>query len=165
MSDVQVAKRSRKNQVAAAAPTKQHATRSQTKHALAQQQQQQQQLEAQRVQQVEEWEAKASAEAKAGLNLNIFGAISGVFGGRSRKTTDTAADGSSHSVEEKEGIGAFKGRGAGTMTAVAEGKADVSERRTKMVEAEVKQERKKGKKAVKEAQQVDHLGLGEDWGQ
>jgi hypothetical protein len=49
-----------------------------------------------------------------------------VFYSRSKKTTDTAKDGSSKSVEHSEGQGAFKGAGAGTMKAVAVGQAQVS---------------------------------------
>ena len=63
---------------------------------------------------------------QAGLNLNIFGAISGVFSGRSKKTTDIAKDGSSKSVEHSEGQGAYKGAAAGTMKAVAAGQTQVS---------------------------------------
>jgi hypothetical protein len=62
---------------------------------------------------------------QAGLNLNIFGVFSGVFYGRSKKTTDTAKDGSSKSVEHSEGQGAIKGAGTGTMKAVAAGQAQV----------------------------------------
>jgi hypothetical protein len=42
---------------------------------------------------------------KAGLNLNIFGALSGAFSSKSKKTTHKNADGSSEVVEEGEGRG------------------------------------------------------------
>lgn len=42
---------------------------------------------------------------KAGLNLNIFGAVAGVFSGKSKK--ETAADGSS--VEHRDDKAAVKG--------------------------------------------------------
>ena len=42
---------------------------------------------------------------KAGLNLNIFGAVAGVFSGKSKK--ETAADGSS--VEHRDDKAAMKG--------------------------------------------------------
>ena len=46
-------------------------------------------------------EHHASANASAGLNLNIFGALSGAFSSKSKKTTHTNADGGSLSQEEK----------------------------------------------------------------
>lgn len=42
---------------------------------------------------------------QAGLNLNIFGAVAGVFSGKSKK--ETAADGSS--VEHRDDKAAIKG--------------------------------------------------------
>lgn len=45
------------------------------------------------------------ANLQAGLNLNIFGALSGVFSGKSKK--ETAADGSS--VEHRDDKAAVKG--------------------------------------------------------
>jgi len=83
--------------------------------------------------------ADLSRIAKAGLNLNIFGALSGVFSGSSKK--ETAADGSS--VEHRNDKAAMKGwfslsrilreqwltlnagAGAGNLSAV--GNADVEE--------------------------------------
>ena len=46
------------------------------------------------------------ANFQAGLNLNIFGALSGVFSGKSK--TETAADGSS--VEHRDDKAAMKGK-------------------------------------------------------
>jgi hypothetical protein len=69
-----------------------------------------------------------------------------VFKGRSTKTTDTAKDGSSHSVENREGEGYVKGAGAGNLKAA--GEAHSHERYRKGVEAE-------------QHQQTDHLGLGD----
>jgi len=90
--------------------------------------------------------------SQAGLNLNIFGAISGVFSGRSRKVTDTAKDGSSKTTEHSSGEGAWKGAGHGTMNAVASGQADAKERHLKAESESVT--------ASKQAKRVDHLGLG-----
>jgi hypothetical protein len=86
---------------------------------------------------------------QAGLNLNIFAAVSGVFKSKSTKTTDTKKDGSSHSVENREEDGQFKGAGAGNLKAV--GEAHSHERYRKGVEGEQMQEH----------QHIDHLGLGD----
>ncbi|PSK54836.1 hypothetical protein B9Z65_3925 [Elsinoe australis] len=66
---------------------------------------------------IESYEKETKASASAGLNLNIFGAISGVFSSKSRK--DTAADGSS--VEHREEQGRVKGAGHGNMQAAGQG--------------------------------------------
>jgi hypothetical protein len=42
---------------------------------------------------------------KAGLNLNLFGALSGAFSSKSKKTTHTNADGSSDVTEDKHDQG------------------------------------------------------------
>jgi hypothetical protein len=52
-----------------------------------------------------EFKAANHSTTKAGLNLNIFGALSGAFSFKSKKTTHTNADGSSEVVEEGEGRG------------------------------------------------------------
>jgi hypothetical protein len=44
---------------------------------------------------------------KAGLNLNLFGALSGAFSSKSKKTTHKNADGSSEVMEEGHDQGAF----------------------------------------------------------
>ncbi|KAM0707609.1 hypothetical protein Q7P35_004254 [Cladosporium inversicolor] len=66
-------------------------------------------------------EHTTKASASAGLNLNIFGAVAGVFSGKSKK--ETAADGSS--VEHRDDKAAIKGAGAGNLNAV--GAADFEE--------------------------------------
>ncbi|KAF1984866.1 hypothetical protein K402DRAFT_395235 [Aulographum hederae CBS 113979] len=94
--------------------------------------------------QIEESEKKASASAQAGLNLNLFGAISGVFAGKSKKTTDTDANGKSHSVEDSQGVAHAKGAGGGTLNAIGSAKADSMERERKL-----------------EGESVDFLGIEE----
>lgn len=54
---------------------------------------------------VETREHTAKADASAGLNLNLFGALSGAFTSKSRKTTHSNPDGSSMSVEDREDKG------------------------------------------------------------
>jgi hypothetical protein len=93
-------------------------------------------------------QANQHPDKKAGLNLNIFAAVSGVFKGRSTKTTDTKKDGSSHSVENREEMGHVNGAGAANLKAV--GDAHSHERYRKGIEAEQSQQH----------QQIDHLGLG-----
>ncbi|KAF4550058.1 Hypothetical protein D9617_19g103640 [Elsinoe fawcettii] len=66
---------------------------------------------------VESYEKETKASASAGLNLNIFGAVSGIFSSKSRK--DTAKDGSS--VEHREENGRIKGAGHGNMQAAGAG--------------------------------------------
>jgi hypothetical protein len=44
---------------------------------------------------------------KAGLNLNIFGALSGALSSKSRKETHTAPDGSKRAVEDRDTQGEF----------------------------------------------------------
>jgi hypothetical protein len=80
--------------------------------------------------------------------LNIFAAVSGVFKGRSTKTTDTAKDGSSHSVENREDESVINGISRGNLKAA--GTAQSSEKYRKGVEAQQLQQR----------EQIDHLGLG-----
>ncbi|KAL1584144.1 hypothetical protein WHR41_07247 [Cladosporium halotolerans] len=72
-----------------------------------------QQVAPSRTGQVETHEESAKASASAGLNLNIFGALSGVFSGKSTK--ETAADGSS--VEHRDDKAAMKGAGKGNLSA------------------------------------------------
>jgi hypothetical protein len=89
---------------------------------------------------------------QAGLNLNIFAAFSGVFSGRKKKTTDTAKDGSSHSVEHSEGHGKVRGYGTGTMNAIGAGEVKKKERLR--IAEEVKAEEAKTIES-----NVDHLGI------
>jgi hypothetical protein len=62
------------------------------------------------------------------LNLNIFAAVTGVFSGKGKKTTDTMPDGSSHSEEEHTGKGKMRGAGAGTLNAVENSNSEFRER-------------------------------------
>jgi hypothetical protein len=71
----------------------------------AQAQQVQQQSAAQGARDVEEQEHHAKASASGGLNLNLFGALSGALSSKSKKTTHTNADGSSTSVEDRHDKG------------------------------------------------------------
>lgn len=56
---------------------------------------------------VEIREHSTRADASAGLNLNLFGALSGAFSSKSRKATHSKPDGSSTSVEDKEDKGMY----------------------------------------------------------
>lgn len=87
--------------------------------------------------------------------MNIFGALSGVFSGKSKKTTDTTADGSSKSVEHRHGKGHVDGAGGGTLSAIGEGTAQ-SQERYRMVEEGIQQQ-EQGQKRV--GRTVDHLGI------
>jgi len=113
------------------------------------------QAQAQQTRRVEEREVNASASAQGGLSLNIFGAISGVFSGKSKKTTHTAADGSSRSVEDRHGTGHVDGAGGGTLSAVGEGMCQ-SQERYRMIE-EGFQQQEQGQKQLE--RKVDHLGI------
>jgi hypothetical protein len=66
---------------------------------------QQVQQSSQHAHDVETQEHHASANASAGLNLNVFGALSGAFSSKSKKTTHQNADGSSEMVEDKQDQG------------------------------------------------------------
>ncbi|EMC99438.1 hypothetical protein BAUCODRAFT_144865 [Baudoinia panamericana UAMH 10762] len=77
-------------------------------------------------------EHSAKADASAGLNLNIFGALSGAFGSKSEK--ETAADGSS--VEQREERAKVKGAGAGDLD--ARGAASAEEKGREMRRVAVK---------------------------
>jgi hypothetical protein len=66
---------------------------------------QQVQQSSQHAHDVETQEHHASANASAGLNLNLFGALSGAFSSKSKKTTQQNADGSSETVEDKHDQG------------------------------------------------------------
>lgn len=89
---------------------------------------------------------------KAGLNLNIFAAVSGIFSGRSKKTTDTNADGSSHSVEHSKSAGKMRGSGHGVLNAVGKTDSEVKETHRITEEAMSQNERKN-------IETVDHLGI------
>jgi len=89
---------------------------------------------------------------KAGLNLNLFAAVSGVFGSKSKKTTDTDPDGSSHSVEDTEGVGHVKGAGGGNLKAAGSAQANDYQKKTKSVEQKQSQRQE-------QVESVDHLGI------
>ena len=72
----------------------------------AQARQVQQQAASQGARDVETQEHHAKASASGGLNLNIFGALSGALSSKSKKTTHTNADGSSTSIEDRHDKGA-----------------------------------------------------------
>ena len=60
----------------------------------------------------------ADAQFQGGLNLNLFGALSGALSSTSKKTTHTNADGSSTSVEDRHDQGKGKPRLSPSATAV-----------------------------------------------
>ncbi|GAB7349385.1 hypothetical protein MBLNU459_g8509t1 [Dothideomycetes sp. NU459] len=72
----------------------------------------------------EEREASAKASASAGLNLNVFGAISGAFSGKSKK--EQQADGSSK--EQREEAAHIRGVGMGNAQAVGAANAEAKSR-------------------------------------
>ncbi|KAF4543192.1 Membrane protein [Lasiodiplodia theobromae] len=123
-------------------------------------------------QQVEAREQYARAEAKAGLNLNIFAALSGSMFQRKTKTTDTAADGSSRVVEQTDTAARGKGAAHGNLSAYGAARAEgrdraIGQESTRALAEDGRQRKKAlkekgeevGRKA-KEAQVVDHLGIG-----
>lgn len=73
----------------------------------AQAQQVAHQSSSQGVRDVETQEHHARASASGGLNLNIFGALSGALSSASKKTTHKSADGAETSVEERRDQGKF----------------------------------------------------------
>ncbi|KAF2239670.1 hypothetical protein EV356DRAFT_499866 [Viridothelium virens] len=80
---------------------------------------------AQQAPNVEQSEQTASASAKAGVNLNLFAAVSGIFGSKTQK--ETKPDGSS--TENTQSAGRVKGAGVGNMSAVGEANAQTTDRR------------------------------------
>jgi hypothetical protein len=84
--------------------------------------------------------------------LNIFAALSGVFSGKSKKTTDTNKDGSSHSVEHSTCNGRWKGAGTGTLNAVGESESSVQERHRIAAQQESMNQHQK-------IETADHLGI------
>ncbi|KAF2804660.1 uncharacterized protein BDZ99DRAFT_525491 [Mytilinidion resinicola] len=95
----------------------------------------------QQTRQVESEEQHASASAQAGLNLNLLGAVSGIFSAKSKKTTNNNPDGSSVSTEERAERGQASRRAAGNATAIGAANAN------------------SGRRKMKEVQAVDHLGI------
>ncbi|KAK7185782.1 hypothetical protein PSPO01_08032 [Paraphaeosphaeria sporulosa] len=121
---------------------------------LAQQHQGQQQV----ARDVETTEHKSSANASAGLNLNVFGALSGALSSSKRKETHTAPDGSSHTVEDAHDKAAAAGHAAGSGSAFAQGSAQDGVKHEKR--REVAQAQEQGKLVAGQQQRVDHLGIG-----
>ncbi|KAL1801291.1 hypothetical protein ACET3X_001633 [Alternaria dauci] len=117
----------------------------------ASKQQMQQQSQAAGSREVQEHHA--SANASAGLNLNIFGALSGAFSSKQKKTTHQNADGSSTTTEDRHDKGMANAAAGGRGSAFAAANAQQSSLKAK--ESGVGQESKQGK-SVK---QVDHLGI------
>ncbi|KAI9666086.1 MAG: hypothetical protein M1821_004021 [Bathelium mastoideum] len=74
---------------------------------------------------IERSEQTASANAKAGVNLNIFAAVSGIFGSKTQKETNP--DGSS--TEHTQSAGHMKGAGAGNLSAMGEANTETTDRR------------------------------------
>ncbi|KAF1349791.1 hypothetical protein BDV97DRAFT_398596 [Delphinella strobiligena] len=72
----------------------------------------------------EEKEASVSGSASAGLNLNVFGALSGAFSGKSSKQQEN--DGSS--VERKENSQHISGVGMGSLNAAGAANAEAKSR-------------------------------------
>jgi hypothetical protein len=114
--------------------------------------QSQAQSSSRRTRETEEYETGTKASAQGSLNLNLFAAVSGLFGSKTTKTTDVAPDGSSQSVENSKGVGHVKGVGAGTLDVQASGEAKDYAKKTHAVE----QNQKQGQKQL---QQVNHLGI------
>ena len=86
------------------------------------------------------------------MNLNIFAAVTGIFAGKSKKTTDTKPDGSSHSVEHSRGAGKMRGAGHGTLNAIGQSQQEVRERHRITDEAQAENHNQK-------LETVDHLGI------
>lgn len=110
------------------------------------------------------------------MNLNIFGALSGAFSSKSKKTTHTNADGSSDSVEDRyeQGIvflrvqsqsllthsaGVANGYAQGHGTAYAHGNSDEQFKHQKTREIGQGMAQTKKIEASKTKKQVDHLGI------
>ncbi|KAL1596922.1 hypothetical protein SLS59_007665 [Nothophoma quercina] len=122
----------------------------------AQAQQVQQQSAAQGARDVETREHHAKASASGGLNLNIFGALSGALSSKSKKTTHTNADGSSTSVEDRHDKAAANGIAHGQGNAYAAADAEEGGKKTKS--REIAQSAEQGR-AVSASKKVDHLGI------
>ncbi|KAF3042699.1 palmitoyltransferase swf1 [Didymella heteroderae] len=119
-------------------------------------QQVQQQSASQGARDVETQEHHAKASASGGLNLNLFGALSGALSSKSKKTTHTNADGSSTSVEDRHDKAAANALANGSAQAFAS--ADAEEGGKKTASREVAQSASQGR-AVSASKKVDHLGI------
>ncbi|KAF2009493.1 hypothetical protein BU24DRAFT_428385 [Aaosphaeria arxii CBS 175.79] len=105
---------------------------------------------------VETREQNASASGSAGLNLNLFGALSGALSSKSKKTTHHNPDGSSTSVEDRHDKAAANGIAAGRGTAFAKADANQGAKHTKSREIGQGQSQAK---MVEGRKEVDHLGI------
>ncbi|KAG9197154.1 hypothetical protein G6514_002230 [Epicoccum nigrum] len=123
----------------------------------AQAQQVQQQTAAQGTRDVETQEHHAKASASGGLNLNLFGALSGALSSKSKKTTHTSADGSTTSVEDRHDQAAANGVAGGNASAHAAASAEQGGKKTRSSEAA--QCASSQAKAASAAKRVDHLGI------
>ncbi|OAL52530.1 hypothetical protein IQ07DRAFT_585699 [Pyrenochaeta sp. DS3sAY3a] len=118
---------------------------------------QQLQQQGQYAQDVQTREHHAKADASAGLNLNLFGALSGALSSKSKKTTHHNADGSSISVEDRHDQAGANALASGRANAYAAGAAEQH--------SLASSERGAGQhatqtKAVKgKEERVDHLGI------
>ncbi|KAL5414282.1 hypothetical protein PMIN06_009375 [Paraphaeosphaeria minitans] len=132
-------------------------SRSLSKNEHAQHLTQQHQGQQQVARDVETTEHKSSANASAGLNLNLFGALSGAMSSAKRKETHTAPNGSSHTVEDTHDKAAAAGHAAGQGSAFAKGSAQDGAKHEKR--REVAQTQEQGKLVSGQRQRVDHLGI------
>ncbi|KAJ4988247.1 hypothetical protein SVAN01_06182 [Stagonosporopsis vannaccii] len=105
---------------------------------------------------VETQEHHAKASASGGLNLNLFGALSGALSSRSTKTTTTGRDGASTSVEDRHDQAHANALAGGRANAHAAAEAEEGGRTTRS--QAVTSSAAQGK-AVSASKRVDHLGI------
>jgi len=122
----------------------------------AQAQQVQQRSAAQGARDVETREHHAKASASGGLNLNLFGALSGALSSTSKKTTHNNADGSSTSVEDRHDQAAAKGAAAANASAHAAASAEQGGKESRSREVAQSASQAQAASAHK---RVDHLGI------
>ncbi|KAJ4349586.1 palmitoyltransferase swf1 [Didymosphaeria variabile] len=108
---------------------------------------------------VETTEHKSSANASAGLNLNLFGALSGALSSTKRKETTNKPDGSKHTIEDSHDKAAASGYAAGQGNAFAQGNTQDGGKHEKRREIGQKQEQGKIVAGQKQSHKVDHLGI------
>ncbi|KAH6629082.1 hypothetical protein C7974DRAFT_393801 [Boeremia exigua] len=101
-------------------------------------------------------EHHAKASASGGLNLNLFGALSGALSSASRKTTARDAEGGEVSVEERQDAASASANAGARANAHAAAAAEQGSSKTRALEAG--QSAAAGK-AVGASTRVDHLGL------
>ncbi|KAH8707521.1 hypothetical protein GQ44DRAFT_628572 [Phaeosphaeriaceae sp. PMI808] len=125
------------------------------------------QQSSQRARDIETQEHHSSASASVHLPffllkmnpniLNIFGALSGAFSSKSKKTTQHNADGSKTIIEDKHDQAMANAAVRGQGMAYARGNAE--DHSLKAKERVMGQEARQGKK-IEGKKKVDHLGLG-----